>query len=57
MRFYYDARGSIAEVQSQLITAKDLRFLTTGFDELFDQTQSVGRVLGGLIKSTSLKIP
>ena len=25
LRFYYDARGSISEVQSQLITAKDLR--------------------------------
>jgi len=52
-RFYYDARGSISEVQSQLITAKDLKFIKEKqFDDIFNQTEKTGIILGGLIRST-----
>ena len=53
LRFYYDARGSISEVQSQLITAKDLKFIKEKqFDDIFNQTEKTGIILGGLIRST-----
>lgn len=53
MNFYYDARGSIGEIQSQLIDVKDLGFITKkDFEEAFNQTEKVGIILGGLIRST-----
>lgn len=53
LNFYFDARGSIAEVQSQLITAKDLGFLSEDeFQEAYQQTEKVNVILGGLIRST-----
>lgn len=51
--FYYDARGSIAEVQSQSITSKDVEYFTkVQFDEIWKQSELVALILGGLIKST-----
>ncbi len=53
LNFYYDARGSVAEVQSQAITSKDLGYLTQKeFDEIFKQSEIVVVILGGLIRST-----
>lgn len=53
LNFYYDARGSIAELQSQLLTSKDLRYLNQlKFKKIFDQTEKTGVILGGLIRST-----
>ena len=53
LNFYYDARGSVGEVQSQLITAKDLKFMREpDFERIFPQTEKVGIILGGLIRST-----
>ena len=53
LRFYYDARGSISEVQSQLITAKDLRFIKEkDFLDMFNQAEKTGIILSGLIRST-----
>ncbi len=53
LNFYYDARGSLGEVESQSITAKDLKFMSqTDFDRVIAQTEKVGVILGGLIRST-----
>ena len=53
LNFYYDARGSVAEVESQAITAKDLKYLTElEFNEIFNQAEKVGVILSGLIRST-----
>ena len=53
LTFYYDARGSISEVQSQVITAKDLRYLNQAeFEEIWRQSETVAIILGGLIRST-----
>lgn len=53
LNFYYEARGSVGEVQSQLITAKDLGFIDEEtFRKTFMQTEKVGVILGGLIRST-----
>ena len=53
LNFYYDARGSVGEVQSQTIDAKDLDFVDEKiFKQVFDQAEKVGVILGGLIRST-----
>lgn len=53
LNFYYDARGSVGEVQSQAIITKDLRFMSDiDFKSVFNQSEKVGVILGGLIRST-----
>jgi four helix bundle protein len=53
LNFYYDARGSLSEIQSQSITAKDLKYLSEKeFGEIFGQAQKTLIILSGLIKST-----
>lgn len=53
LNFYFDARGSVSEVQSQLITAKDLKYLDqTTFKKIIKQSEIVAVILGGLIRST-----
>jgi four helix bundle protein len=53
LTFYYDARGSIGEVQSQIIDAKDLGYIDDkAYQQVFDQTERVGVILGGLIRNT-----
>lgn len=53
LNFYYDSRGSIAEVQTQLMIAKDLKFITESeFNKAFEKAEKVGIILSGLIKAT-----
>lgn len=53
LTFYYDSRGSLGEVQSQSITAKDLKYMTEkDFQNVLEQSEKVGIILGGLIRST-----
>lgn len=53
LNFYYDARGSVGEVQSQIIDAKDLKFVTeVAFQNIFNKTEKVSVILGGLIRAT-----
>lgn len=53
LTFYYDSRGSLGEVQSQAITAKDLGYMSQEeFEELMEQSEKVGVILGGLIRKT-----
>lgn len=53
LTFYYDSRGSIAEVQTQSIIAKDLGYISKDqFDEIMKQSEKVAIILGGLIRST-----
>lgn len=52
IRFYYQARGSTAEVQNFLILAKDLGLIESSkFDKLEKQVDEVRRLTNGLIKS------
>ncbi len=54
LTFYYDSRGSLGEVQSQLIDAKDLQFISEiEFQKVQTQSEKVAGLLGGLIKSTN----
>lgn len=51
-QFYTIAVGSLTEVQSQLLLAKDLKFFKVGdFDKLAAQTVRTHKLLSGLVKS------
>jgi four helix bundle protein len=53
LQFYYESRGSLGEVQSQMMDAKDLRFLDEKiYKEVIIQTEKVNVILGGLIRQT-----
>ncbi|MBI2611365.1 four helix bundle protein [Candidatus Gottesmanbacteria bacterium] len=54
VNFYYDARGSVGEVQSQIIDSKDLKFCNeTNFQKIWQQSEKVRVLLQGLINSTN----
>ena len=53
-RFYQMARGSVCEVECQLLLARDVGYLQpTSWAILNDQCREVGRMLNGLIGSLS----
>ncbi len=48
-RYLSNAKGSSAELRTQLYIAQDIGYLTqTQFDPLFAQAEEVGRIIGGL---------
>jgi four helix bundle protein len=52
-RFLNNARGSLAEVETQVTLAKDLGYLEAReADPLLDQASELGRILNGLIAAT-----
>jgi len=54
-QFYYQALGSLTEIQNQLLIAKDIGHLNKDrFKELADQTISVSKLINSLIKFISL---
>ncbi len=53
LRFYYDARGSLSEVQSELLDALKVGLINQpAFDKIWPQTERVHLLLGGLIRKT-----
>lgn len=49
--FLYIAKGSAAEVRSQLYLAFDLNYITkTEFDELFNNISDISKLISGFIK-------
>lgn len=54
--FYTMAKTSLAELQSQLLIARDLKFDgMSSFDELYAHTDKVGMLVKGLMRSSSEK--
>ena len=51
IRFYNTAEGSLEELKYFFILSKDLNYISNN-DELLSQSQTVGRLLNGLITST-----
>jgi len=52
LKFYYIARGSLAEVRSQLILAKSQHLLEAEqFNQLDAQCEIVARLIGGVIRA------
>lgn len=57
VQFYSMAQGSITEVQSQLLVARDLNYIKTeGFNEIAQLSVVVNKLLNGLIKSSKFRI-
>lgn len=53
IRFYNMARGSVTELQSQLLIARDVGHLAEDvFANLSDQAVTAHKIINGLIKST-----
>ena len=53
LNFYYEARGSLGEAESQILDARDLKFIRDDdFKLIWEQAEKVSVVLGGLIRST-----
>ncbi|MBU4331781.1 four helix bundle protein [Patescibacteria group bacterium] len=51
-RFYYQARGSIQEVQALLILSYELEYLSKGtYIDLFQKSTDVSKLMNGLIAS------
>lgn len=53
MQFYYIALGSLTELQSQLLIAKDIKYLDrVEFDRLADLSIDASKLINGLIKKS-----
>lgn len=51
LQFYSIALGSVTELQNQLFIAKDVGFISDNkFQEIFDQSIKVHKIINGLIK-------
>lgn len=51
IHFLYISLGSVAELDTQLIIAKDLNFLNENeFNEISEKLNNIGKMLSGLIK-------
>lgn len=57
LQFLRNSRGSIMEIQTQLIIAKNLKFVDEhNYQKLADKSEEVGKILQGLIKSINAKM-
>lgn len=57
VQFYSMAQGSVTEIQSQLLVARDLQYLKTEeFNETAQLTVIANKLLNGLIKSSKFRI-
>lgn len=55
-QFYFTAKGSLTELQNQLLLAKDIGYVSKEeFKKLADQTVVVHKLLNGFIRSASAK--
>lgn len=55
-RFYFIAKGSLTELQNQLLIARDVGYITNkSFETTAKQTIKVHRLLNGLIRSARSK--
>jgi len=53
VQFYYQAKGSLAEVKNQLLIAEDVGYLANeDFQEIAEQANTTGKILQGLITKT-----
>ncbi len=57
LQFYHMAKGSLTELQNQLLIARDVSYISRkDFDILAQQTIQVSRLLTGLIKSIKSRL-
>ena len=54
VRFFYIAKGSLAELETQIEIAFEIGYLSDKImKELYDSSQKIGKMLGSLIKARS----
>ena len=54
LKFYYTARGSVSEIENDLIAARDLGLVVPEtYTDLFSRCEQVRAILNGLIKATA----
>ena len=54
VRFFYIAKGSLAELQTQLEIAHEIEYLDElTANELLEKSETIGKMLGSLIKARS----
>lgn len=54
-QFYYMALGSIAELQNQILIARDIHYINNNeFRVIADKTVEVSKLINGLIKSAKI---
>ncbi|TSC87524.1 MAG: S23 ribosomal protein [Microgenomates group bacterium Gr01-1014_7] len=52
LQFYYMAKGSLTELQNQLLVARDVGYLPKeDFNKIAEQSVQVSKLINGLIKS------
>ena len=57
IRFFYMAKGSLAELRTQLDIANQIDYLDDkGFQNLDEKAVTIGKMLGSLIKARSKKL-
>lgn len=57
VQFYHVAKGSLTELQNQLLVSRDVDYLTkVEFKETAEQTVKVHKLINGLINSANSKI-
>lgn len=55
IQFYFTAKGSLTELQNQLLIARDVNYLARpDFDQIAQDTVEVHKLINGLIKSKKL---
>jgi four helix bundle protein len=58
VRFFFMAKGSLAELRTQIQIAVEIGYLTrASFESLEEKCQEIGRMLGSLIKARSTPSP
>jgi four helix bundle protein len=56
IQFYFTSKGSLTELQNQLLLARDVKYLTPeSFKLVAEQTVLVHKLLNGFIKSAAAK--
>lgn len=56
-QFYYTARGSLTEIQNQLLIARDIGYiLPKEFNNLANKTVEISKMINGLIKKSKTAI-
>ncbi len=56
-QFYYTARGSLTEIQNQLLIARDIGYISQKeFNDLADKTVEISKIINGLIKKSKTVI-
>jgi four helix bundle protein len=56
IQFYFMAKGSLTELQNQLLLAKDVKYVNSeSFKSVAEQTVTVHKLINGIIKSASTR--